>query len=42
MQKLIDNHIVIPKGADYLVKFSFDKGHLFVNGKPFSPEMLEQ
>lgn len=42
MQKLIDNQIVIQKGANCIVKFTYDKGHVFVNGKPFSPEMLEQ
>lgn len=42
MNKLIDNQIVIKKGANYLLKFTFDKGHLFVNGKPFTPDMFEQ
>ena len=42
IKKLIDNQLVIQKGANYLFKFTFDKGHLFVNGKPFTPDMLEQ
>ncbi len=42
VKKLIDNQLLIKKGANYVFKFKFDKGHLFVNGKPFTPDMLEQ
>lgn len=42
LQKLLDNHIIVQQGDSYVVKFSFDKGHVLVNGKAVSPDMLQQ
>lgn len=42
VKKLTDNQLLIKEGDSYLFKFTFNKGHLFINDKPFSPEMLEQ
>ena len=42
IKKLIDNQILIKDKADYVFKFTFDKGHLSINDKPFSPDMLDQ
>lgn len=42
LKKLLDNQLLVKKSNSYIFKFNFDKGHLFINGKPFSPELFNQ
>lgn len=42
LNKLLGKQLLIQEDDAYLLKFTFNKGHLFVNEKAFTPDMLEQ
>ncbi len=42
LNKLLDEKLLIKESNSFVFKFKFDKGHLFVNGKPFDPALFNQ
>ena len=42
LNKLVEKQLLIKKDNVYVLKFTFDKGHLSINGTAFTPDMLEQ
>lgn len=42
INKLLEQKVLLAEDNTYVFKFTYNKGHLFINGKPFSPELFKQ